>query len=100
MKVRDLYLSTEHPNYQLARFVLDKESSTTDEPEVVEILRDTIPTIAELRRKLFSDNLYNNEILFNRWCMALESGSLRGTFKTTPQPIESSITPWHEAHFR
>jgi hypothetical protein len=48
MKVRDLYLSTKHPNYQLARFVLDKESSTTDEPEVVEILRDTIPTIAEL----------------------------------------------------
>jgi hypothetical protein len=60
----------------------------------------TIPTIAELRRKLFSDNLYKNEILFNRWCMALESGTLRGTFKTTPQPIESSITPWHEAHFR
>jgi len=100
MKVRDLYLSTKHPNYQLARFVLDKESSTTDEPEVVEILRATIPTIAELRRKLFSDNLYKNQILFNRWCMALESGVLRGTFKTTPQPIESSITTWHEAHFR
>jgi hypothetical protein len=100
MKVRDLYLSTKHPNYQLARFILDKEHSDRDEPEVVESLRDTIPTIAALRDLLFSDQLYENQELFDRWCRALESGVLRGTFKSTPQPIESSITAWHEAHFR
>ena len=100
MKVRDLYLSTKHPNYQLARFILDKEQSDRNEPEVVESLRDTIPTIAALRDLLFSDQLYENQELFDRWCRALESGVLRGTFKSTPQPIESSITAWHEAHFR
>jgi hypothetical protein len=100
MKVRDLYLSTKHPSYQLARFVLDKDRSDKDEPEVVESLRDTIPTIEALQLLLFSDSMYKNQLLFDRWCAALESGVLRGTYQATPQPIESSITAWHEAHFR
>ncbi len=100
MKVRDLYLSTKHPSYQLARFVLDKDRSAKDEPEVVESLRDTIPTIEALQLLLFSDSMYENQLLFDRWCAALESGVLRGTYQATPQPIEFSITAWHEAHFR
>ena len=66
MKVRDLYLSTKHQSYQLARFVLDKDRSANDEPEVVESLRDTIPTIEALQLLLFSDNMYKNQLLFDR----------------------------------
>jgi hypothetical protein len=100
MKLRDLYLSAKYPNFQLARFILDKDRSDNDEPEVVDSLRDTIPTIEALQLLLFSDKLYENQLFFDIWCRALESGVLHGTFKTTPQPIESSITAWHEAHFR
>ena len=100
MKIRELYLSPKFPNYQLAHHILDKEMSTRDEPAVVECLRDAIPTIEALRHVLFSDQLYQNQQFFDRWCKALESGVLRGTYQTTPQPIESSLTAWHEAHFR
>jgi hypothetical protein len=98
MKIRELYLSPKFQNFQLARHILERERSY--EPEVVECLRDAIPTIEDLRNVLFSAFLYANQQLFDRWCKALESGVLRGTYQTTPQPIESSITAWHEAHFR
>ena len=51
---------------------------------MVECLRDAIPTIEELRNVLFSAHLYENQQLFDRWCKALESGVLRGTYQTTP----------------
>jgi hypothetical protein len=66
MKIRDLYLSTKYPNFQLARFVLDKDRSANNEPEVVESLRDTIPTIEALQLLLFSDTLYKNQLFFDR----------------------------------
>ena len=99
-KIRELFLSNRYPSIQLARYVLDKDALNGEAPEVVDSLRETIPTMASLQNLLFSDHMFQHQLLYDKWCKALESGVLRGTNQTTPQPIECTISPWHEAHFR
>ncbi len=99
-KIRDLFLSAKYPTVQLARNVLERESFGGEEPHVVESLRNTIPDIQSLQALLFSDRMYLNEQMFDKWCCAFESGVLRGTRRCSPQPIEMTISVWHEAHFR
>ena len=99
-KIRELFLSAKYPTVQLARNILEKESFGGEEPQVVESLRNTIPDIQSLQALLFSDRMYLNEQMFDKWCCAFESGVLRGTRRSSPKPIEMTISVWHEAHFR
>ena len=99
-KIRELFLSAKYPTVQLARNVLERESFGGEEPHVVESLRNTIPDIQSLQALLFSDRMYLNQQMFDKWCCAFESGVLRGTRRCSPQPIEMTISVWHEAHFR
>jgi hypothetical protein len=71
-----------------------------EEPEMVDILRDSLPNVQSLQDILFSDVMYQNEILYDKFCKAFESGVLRGTSQSSPQPLEYTISTWHEAHFR
>ena len=69
---------------------------------MVDSIRETTPTVQALHELLMSDKMYGNMEVYDRWCRAMESGVLRGTYKknNTPQRLEDSISPWHEAHFR
>ncbi len=69
-------------------------------PEVVESLRDNLPNVQSLQDILFSDVMYQNEVLYDKFCKAFESGVLRGTSQSSPQPLETTISTWHEGHFR
>jgi len=101
-KVRELFLSDKFPKFQLARFIIDKDDEGSQEPDVVDSIRETIPDVTALHELLMSDNMYGNMEVYDRWCRAMESGVLRGTYKKNnmPQRLEDSISPWHEAHFR
>ncbi len=101
-KVRELFLSEKFPKFQLARFIIDKDDDGSQEPDVVDSIRETIPNVTALHKLLMSDKMYGNMEVYDRWCRAMESGVLRGTYKknNTPQRLEDSISPWHEAHFR
>ena len=67
---------------------------------MVESLRDTIPDTQSLQALLFSDRMYVDPQMFDKWCCAFESGVLRGTRRCPPQPLEMTLSVWHEAHFR
>ncbi len=101
-KVRELFLSPKFPNYELARFVIEKDDNGGAEPDVTDAIRDNIPNITALHELLMSDKMYQNKEVYDRWCRAMESGVLRGTYKkkNTPQRLEEMFSPWHEAHFR
>ena len=101
-KVRELFLSDKYPKFQLARFIIDKDDEGSQEPDVVDNIRESIPDVTALHELLMSDKMYGNMEVYDRWCRAMESGVLRGTYKknNTPQRLEDSISPWHEAHFR
>ncbi len=62
-------------------------------PEVVECLRENLPNVESLQEILFSDFMYQNEVLYDKFCKAFESGVLRGTSQSRPQPLESTISP-------
>jgi hypothetical protein len=101
-KVRELFLSPKFPNYELARFVIEKDDNGGAEPDVIDAIRDNIPNITTLHDLLMSDKMYQNKEVYDRWCRAMESGVIRGTYKktNTPQRLEDMLSPWHEAHFR
>jgi hypothetical protein len=99
-KVRELFLSNKYPSVQLARCFIEKDSLNDEAPEIVDSLRETIPTLPSMQALLFSDHMYQHQLFYEKWCKAFESGVLRGTNQTTPQPIEYTLSPWHEAHFR
>ena len=98
--MRELFVSARYPTYQLARYVLEREAINGETPELVESLRDSVQNVEALQELLFSNHMYQNQQVYDKFCKAMESGVLRGTFQTRPQPLESSISPWHEAHFR
>jgi hypothetical protein len=101
-KIRELFLSPKYPTVQLARNILERDSfgQEVTEPQVVESLRDTIPDTQSLQALLFSDRMYVDPQMFDKWCCAFESGVLRGTRRCPPQPLEMTLSVWHEAHFR
>ena len=98
--MRELFVSARYPTYQLARYVLEREALNGEAPELVESLRDSLQNVESLQELLFSDHMYLNQQVYDKFCKAMESGVLRGTFQTRPQPLEASVSPWHEAHFR
>jgi hypothetical protein len=61
---------------------------------VVDGIRDTLPNVTTLHELLMSDKMYQNMQVYDRWCRAMESGVLRGTYKktNTPQRLKDSIS--------
>ena len=47
-----------------------------------------------------SPNMYKNEVVFNLFCLGLESGMLKLARRLSPTRLQRLITVAHEAHFR
>ena len=65
-KVRKLFLSGKYPKFQLARYIIDKDDDGSQEPDVVDSIRETIPNINALHELLMSDKMYGNMEVYDR----------------------------------
>lgn len=102
--IKSTWLSVSSP-FHLATNVLSSElptNITDDQPMQLtdELIASGLESIQELRDLLKSSTMYNNEVVYRRFCEALESGNLKQTEKVNPAPISKHITIGHEAHFR
>jgi hypothetical protein len=102
--IKSIWLSVSSP-FHLARNVLSGElptNITDDQPMQLndELIASGLETIQELRDLLKSSTMYNNEVVYSRFCEGLESGTLKQSEKVNPASISKHITIGHEAHFR
>jgi hypothetical protein len=73
----------------------------TETPEISESLKETVKDVAALRNLIFSDKMYTNPVLYQKFLAGLESGHIiRGLKKRNPALITQVITTAHEAHIR
>ena len=102
--VKATWLSVSSP-FHLATNVLCGElptNITDDQPMQLsdELIASGLETIQELRDLLKSSQMYNNDVVYSRFCEGLESGNLKQSEKLNPTSISKLITIGHEAHFR
>lgn len=89
--------------FSLAMNALDPELAVETASEITvapAVLASGINSVAELRDLLKSPAMYNNAVVFNLFCLGLESGMLKMARTMTPTRIQKLITIAHEAHFR
>ena len=97
------FLSKHNAEFMWCSKVLKGETNMFDEaeqPEIAMALQDTVEDVAALRNLIFSDAMYKNPVLYQKFVMGLESGHIRGLKKRNPAPISEIITIAHEAHIR
>lgn len=61
---------------------------------------DTLKDVQGLRSALFSCDMYQNEVLYRKWVVGLESGGINGMPPSKPKRIGKLITIAAEAHIR
>ena len=89
--------------FALALNALDNEIGVENATEITlapAVEASGINTVAELRDLLKSPAMYNNAVVFNLFCLGLESGMLKMARTMSPTRIQKLITIAHEAHFR
>ena len=97
------FLSKNNIEYAWCTKVLKGETNMFDEtekPQISESLKATVKDVAALRNLIFSDKMYTNPVLYQKFLAGLESGNIRGLKKRNPAPITQVITTAHEAHIR
>jgi hypothetical protein len=100
-QLKTTYLSKKNPEYRLAENVLDKELDLdSSNPTRLHCNVDHIATVEELRDLLLSPKMYQDHVLFDIFCLGLESGNFRQNRKRPHTPLDLLITKAHEAHFR
>jgi len=102
--LRTIFLSHRNPETQLVARIQPGEykvNDDDDEPLVTpDIKASGVKEVGDLRKLLFSNKLYTNQKVYNKWTEGIESGKLRSTKFVDPRTISKSITIAHEAHFR
>ena len=89
--------------FSLAMNALDPELAVETATEITlapAVEASGITSVAALRDLLKSPAMYNNAVVFNLFCLGLESGMLKMARTMTPTRILKLITIAHEAHFR
>ena len=89
--------------FHMAYNALESEIGVDDEIEIMltpAITASGITSVAELRDLLKSPAMYKNEVVFNLFCLGLESGMLKLARPLSPVRLQRLITVAHEAHFR
>ena len=89
--------------YHMAYNALEAEIGVDDETEIIlapAITASGISSVSELRDLLKSPAMYKNEVVFNLFCLGLESGMLKLARPLSPMRLQRLITVAHEAHFR
>jgi hypothetical protein len=100
-QLKTTFLSKKNPEYRLAENILDKELDLdSSNPTRLHCNVDHIATVEELRDLLLSPKMYQDHVLFDIFCLGLESGNFRQNRKRPHTPLDLLITKAHEAHFR
>ena len=89
--------------FSLAFNALDHELKVETATEITvspAVVASGINSVAALRDLIKSPAMYNNAVIFNLFCLGLESGMLKMARTMTPTRIQKLITIAHEAHFR
>ena len=100
-QIKSTFLSKQNPETRLAENVLETELDL-DELTPIRIHSNIshIKSIAQLQALLVSPKMYQDQILFDIFCLGLESGNFRQSRKRPYTPLNDVITKAHEAHFR
>ena len=102
--LRTIFLSHRNPETQLVARIQPGEYKVNDDDDVPLVTPDIkasgVKEVGDLRKLLFSNKLYTNQKVYNKWAEGMESGKLRSTKFVDPRTISKSITIAHEAHFR
>ncbi len=101
-QVKLCWLSKINAEFRLAENVLEKEIDADPEstPRVHQNLNGTVTGAKDLQKLMVSPEFYKNPILFDLFCLGLESGHFRGSKSRSSTPLARLITVSHEAHFR
>jgi hypothetical protein len=100
-QIKITYLSKKNPEYRLAKNILDTELDLdTSNPPRLHLNVEHLETVENLRELLLSPKMYQDQILFDIFCLGLESGNFRQNKKRPYTPLDQLITKAHEAHFR
>ena len=100
-QIKNTYLSKQNPETRLAENLLETELDLDDStPMRIHKNISHIKSTTELQELLVSPKMYQDNILFDIFCLGLESGNFRQNRKRPYTPLNDLITKAHEAHFR
>jgi hypothetical protein len=100
--VKMIWLS-KRSQFHMAYNALEAEIGVDDETEIIlapAVTASGISSVSELRDLLKSPAMYKNKVVFNLFCLGLESGMLKLARPLSPMRLQRLITVAHEAHFR
>ena len=101
-QIKSTYLSKQNPECRLAENVIEQELDL-DQTQPIRIHKNNIghiKNIGALRELILSPKMYQDKVLFNIFCLGLESGNFRQNRQRPYTPLNDIITKAHEAHFR
>ena len=100
-QIKSTFLSKQNPETRLAENLLESELDL-DDTSPIRIHRNIshINSPAALQELLVSPRMYQDQVIFDIFCLGLESGNFRQNRKRPYTPLNDLITKAHEAHFR
>ena len=100
-QIKSTFLSKQNPETRLAENLLETELDLDDTTPIrIHSNISHIKSTAQLQELLVSPKMYQDQILFDIFCLGLESGNFRQSRKRPYTPLNDLITKAHEAHFR
>ena len=101
-QIKSTYLSKQNPDTRLAENILENELDLdqTQPPRIHKHNIGHIKSVGALGDLLISPKMYQDQVLFNIFCLGLESGNFRQNRHRPYTPLHELITKAHEAHFR
>ncbi len=101
-RLKSTYLSKQNSKCRLAENIVESELDLdqTQPPRIHKNNIRHIKSIGALRDLLMSPKMYQDQVLFNIFCLGLESGKFRQNRHRPFTPLHELITKVHEAHFR
>ncbi len=77
-QIKSVFLSKQNPETRLAENIIDSELDLDDEyPPRIHKNIEHIDSLEELRELLISPKMYQDQVLFDLFCLGLETGSFR-----------------------
>jgi hypothetical protein len=100
-QIKNTFLSKQNPETRMAENLLETELDLDlSTPIRIHSNIAHIKSVTELQQLLVSSKMYQDQIVFNLFCLGLESGNFRQNKQRPFTPLNDLITKAHEAHFR
>jgi hypothetical protein len=93
-QIKSTYLSKQNPECRLAENVIEQELDL-DQRQPIRIHKNNIghiKSIGALRELFLSPKMYQDQVLFNIFCLGLESGNFRQNLHRPYTPLNEIIT--------